>query len=194
MPNVDTKKGTGDQKPSAWIQRFAPLIPKSQAGGVLDIACSNGRHTKPFLEAGHHVVAVDRDTSGIKDLASNLNLEIMEADLETAGGWPFAGHKFAGVVGTNYLYRPILNDIVAAVGSGGALIYETFAAGNERFGRPKNPDFLLRDDELIDIVKGRLTIVAYEHGEIRVPRPAVVQRIAAVRSQQNQLSPPLNSN
>jgi hypothetical protein len=140
------------------------------------------------------VVAVDRDTSGIKDLASNLNLEIMEADLETAGGWPFAGHKFAGVVGTNYLYRPILNDIVAAVGSGGALIYETFAAGNERFGRPKNPDFLLRDDELIDIVKGRLTIVAYEHGEIRVPRPAVVQRIAAVRSQQNQLSPPLNSN
>ena len=79
-------------------------------------------------------------------------------------------------------------------GSGGALIYETFAAGNERFGRPKNPDFLLRDDELIDIVKGRLTIVAYEHGEIRVPRPAVVQRIAAVRSQQNQLSPPLNSN
>ena len=119
MPNVDTKKGTGDQKPSAWIQRFAPLIPKSQAGGVLDIACGNGRHTKPFLEAGHHVVAVDRDTSGIKDLASNLNLKIMEADLETAGGWPFAGHKFAGVVVTNYLYRPILNDIVAAVGSGG---------------------------------------------------------------------------
>ena len=128
MSNVDTKKVARDQKPSAWIQRFAPLIPKSQAGSILDIACGNGRHTKFFLEAGHHVVAVDRDISGIKGLASNLNLEIMEADLETTGGWPFADDNFAGVIVTNYLYRPILNDIVAAVSSGGALIYETFAA------------------------------------------------------------------
>ena len=192
MSDVIAETGNEGQEPSAWIQRFASLIPTAQAGGVLDVACGIGRHTRLFLDAGHNVVAVDRDTSGIKDLTSDSNLRIIEVDLEAAGGWPFADQEFAGVVVTNYLYRPILDDIVAAVAPGGALIYETFAIGNERFGRPRNPDFLLRNDELIDIVKKRLTIVAYEHGEIRVPRPALVQRITAVRCTENQHSPLLN--
>ena len=193
MPDAAAKAVSGDPKPSAWVRRFASLVPADQARGVLDIACGSGRHTKLFLDAGHHVVAVDRDTSGIKDLASSLHLKITKADLETAGGWPFANEEFAGVVVTNYLYRPILDDIVSAVAPGGALIYETFAAGNEQFGRPRNPDFLLREGELIDIVKERLTIVAYEHGEVRVPRRAMIQRIAAVRSNQNQSHPLLDS-
>jgi SAM-dependent methyltransferase len=193
MPDAAATAGSGDLKPSAWVQRFASLVPGSQARGVLDIACGSGRHTKLFLDAGHHVVAVDHDTSGVKDLASRLNLEITEADLETASGWPFANEEFAGVVVTNYLYRPILDDIVSAVAPGGALIYETFAAGNEQFGRPKNPNFLLREGELIDTVKDRLTVVAYEHGEIRAPRRAMIQRIAAVRSKRDQSHPRLDS-
>ena len=132
MSDVDAETGNEGQMPSAWVQRFASLISETQAGGVLDVACGKGRHTRLFLDSGHQVVAVDRDTSGIKDLASNSNLEIIEVDLETAGGWPFADRKFAGVVVTNYLYRPILDDIVAAVATGGALIYETFAITSVR--------------------------------------------------------------
>jgi SAM-dependent methyltransferase len=126
------------------------------------------------------VTAVDADVSGVSDLKGRGDVELILADLET-GPWPFARQSFPGVVVTNYLWRPLLPRIVAAVAPGGALIYETFARGNERFGKPSNPDFLLEDGELLDAVRGELAVVAYECLEITEPRPARVQRIAAVR-------------
>jgi hypothetical protein len=80
---------------------------------------------------------------------------------------------------TNYLHRPLFAPIVAALAQGGVVIYETFAIGNERFGRPRNPDFLLRPGELIEAFAA-LTIVAFEAGEVSLPRPSVTQRIAAI--------------
>ncbi len=148
---------------------------------MLDLACGGGRHVRHLLTRGHAVAAVDRDLSGIRDLLGTPQLEAIEADLE-GGPWPLAGRRFAGVVVTNYLHRPLLPAIVAAVAPGGVLIYETFAAGNERFGRPRNPDFLLRPGELLDVVAGHLEVIAYEHLEVRRPRPAMVQRIAARRN------------
>ena len=75
----------------------------------------------------------------------------------------------------------MLAGIVAAVAPGGSLIYETFAAGNEAFGKPSNPDFLLQPGELLEAVRGRLKVVAYEHRIVSQPRQAIIQRIAAVR-------------
>lgn len=166
--------------PSPWVVRFASHVP---AGGpVLDVACGGGRHTRFFLERGHTVVAVDRDVTRVADLRGEQRVEIVEYDLEEdgPGSWPFAGSRFAGVVVTNYLHRPSLPDVVAAVAPGGVLIYETFAAGHERFGRPHSPDFLLRSGELLDAVRETLRVVAYEDVVIDEPRPAAVQRIAAV--------------
>jgi hypothetical protein len=75
------------------------------------------------------------------------------------------------VIVTNYLYRPLLPALVAALKPGGVLIYETFAQGNEALGKPSNPDFLLHPGELLDAVQGRLTVVAYErHGHAAAPR------------------------
>jgi SAM-dependent methyltransferase len=160
------------------VARFAGLVP---AGGrVLDLACGGGRHTRLFLERGHPVTAIDIDLAGIADLAGRPDLESIEADLEGGAPWPLADRRFDGIVVTNYLHRPLLTSIVAAVAPGGALIYETFAEGNERFGRPSNPDFLLRPGELIDAVQGRLEIVAYENLEVAEPKPAMVQRIVAI--------------
>jgi hypothetical protein len=73
----------------------------------------------------------------------------------------------------------LLPAIARALAPGGVLIYETFARGNERFGRPRNPDFLLRPGELLEAFAG-LTVVAFEQGEVSAPRPAVIQRLAAV--------------
>jgi SAM-dependent methyltransferase len=162
---------------SPWIQRFASLI--RPAGTVLDVACGEGRHTRFMLGRGHSVTAVDRDMSAVSIIAGAPGLEFVQADLEGEAAWPFHGRRFAGVIVTNYLHRPILPDIVAAVGPGGALLYETFAIGNERFGKPSNPDFLLQPGELLEAVRGRLVVRAYEHLEIDEPRPAMVQRIAA---------------
>ena len=101
------------------------------------------------------------------------------ADLEGGGPWPLGGRRFEGVVVTNYLHRPLLPRLVDSLAPGGVLIYETFARGNERFGRPSNPAFLLAPGELLEAVRGRLQIVAYEHGVVARPKPAVVQRLCA---------------
>ncbi len=107
---------------------------------------------------------------------------MVEADLEDGGPFPFASRSFGAVVVTNYLWRPILDAIVDAVAAGGWLLYETFALGNERFGRPTNPDFLLRPGELVELARRHeLTVMADQELEVDLPRPAVLQRIAAVR-------------
>jgi SAM-dependent methyltransferase len=168
-------------EPSEWIARFAGLAPP--AGRVLDVAAGSGRHTRFFLERGHPVTAVDRDTSGLADLKDDPALEILEFDLETGASWPFGDREFEAVVATNYLHRPILPDIVGAVAPGGVLLYETFARGQERFGRPQNPDFLLKPGELLDAVRPALRVLAYEDLVLTDPSPRAVQRIAAVNGQ-----------
>lgn len=164
--------------PSSWIRRFAGRVP---AGPVLDLAAGGGRHSRLFLSLGHPVTAVDRELAGLADLAGEPGFEAIAADLEAGSPWPLGLRRFAGVVVANYLHRPILPAIVAAVAPGGLLIYETFARGNERFGKPSNPAFLLEPGELIDAVADSLTILAYEHDEASEPRRSVIQRIAAVK-------------
>jgi SAM-dependent methyltransferase len=162
---------------SAWVARFAPLVPKTAP--VLDLACGSGRHLRHFAGRGHAVTGVDIDLQGVGDLAGTAGIEIVAADIE-AGPWPFAGRRFAGIVVTNYLHRPLLPVLADALAPGGVLIYETFAQGHQRFGRPSTPAHLLRAGELLQAVAGRLQVVAYEHGEVASPRAAVVQRLCAV--------------
>lgn len=148
---------------------------------MLDLACGRGRHTRHLRSLGYRVVAVDIDVSGVEDLEDDENMEIVEADLE-AGGWPFGRRRFDGIVVTNYLHRPLFPALHESLAAGGVLIFETFAKGNERYGRPSNPDFLLEPNELLDAFAPELTVVAYEHGFEKEPRPAVRQRICAIKS------------
>lgn len=166
-------------RPSAWVTRFASLIP--QGGSVLDLACGSGRHARYLLARGHPVVMVDRDVSGVADLAHAEGAAIVRHDLEGPAPWPFGARQFEAVVVTNYLHRPLFGRIVAAVAPGGILIYETFSEGNAAFGRPRNPDFLLGREELLNRVRPHLRVVAFEDLAVSSPRPAMVQRIAAVR-------------
>ena len=164
---------------SDWVRRFIPLLPPK--GDILDLAAGSGRHTQLLLEHGHRVTALDRDTGPLAHFAQDERVTILECDLEDGGAWPLAGRTFAGVVVTNYLWRPGLKDLVANVGPGGLLIYETFAVGNERFGRPRNPAFLLRPGELLEAVAGSLRVLAYEDLVVVDPRPAALQRLCARR-------------
>jgi SAM-dependent methyltransferase len=150
---------------------------------VLDLAAGGGRHTRLLLDMGFWVTCVDRDIDGLRSLAGAKcdvqAIDLETGDLETGTPESMLGGSYDGIVVTNYLYRPLFAPIAAALAPGGALIYETFAVGNERFGRPRNPDFLLRRGELLDAFAA-LTVVAFEEGEVGLPRPAVVQRIAAI--------------
>lgn len=165
----------GSEAPSAWVRRFSHLVPPGST--VLDVACGAGRHLRWFHGRQHPVVGVDRSPDAI-GAALPLGRAVC-ADIES-GPWPFAGETFGCVVVTNYLWRPLLPAIVAAVAPGGVLLYETFAAGNETVGKPSRPDFLLQPGELLAACAG-LRVVAYEDGFQDAPA-RFIQRIAAVRS------------
>lgn len=133
-----------------------------------------------FAARGHPVTGVDRSAEAI-DAVRDVG-EAVLADIEN-GPWPFAGRQFAGVVVTNYLWRPLLPAIVEAVAAGGVLVYETFTVGNETVGKPSRPDFLLAPGELLGACRD-LRVVAYEDGFLDEPA-RFVQRIAAVRPVQD---------
>lgn len=165
-----------DAPPSPWVQRFARRI--AVGGTALDVASGCGRNTRYLRSLGYRVVSVDIDTSKLVDLLGDDRVRVLETDLEGAR-WPFAGQSFDGVVVTNYLYRPHLADLLASLAPAGVLIYETFAHGNEKHGRPRNPDFLLRPGELHELCAPQMEIIAYEECFEDDPRPAVRQRICA---------------
>jgi SAM-dependent methyltransferase len=164
---------------SPWVQRYAPLIP---GGAVLDLACGTGRHARHLAALGHSVIAVDRDPEALA-LAAGADISTSAIDLEEEGAaWPFGAARFAGIVVTNYLHRPLIASMLGSLAPNGVLIYETFADGNAQFGKPSNPAFLLQPGELLDWTREHgLRVVAFEDGVVDTPKAAMVQRLCAVK-------------
>lgn len=148
---------------------------------MLDLACGKGRHTRLLADRGHPITAVDIDVSGLIDLREDPRIEIRQANIETSD-WMFSGTQFAAIIVSNYLYRPHFIWLADSLQPGGVLLMETFAQGNEAYGRPQNPDFLLVAGELLSAFGNHLQIVAYEHGLELQPKVAVRQRICAVNT------------
>ena len=174
--------------PSRWVVEHAPLIRKG--GRVLDLACGSGRHATWLAGLGYQVDAVDRDAQAVAGMQGMPNINVSIADLET-GHWPATDSRYGGncegiydgIVVSRYLFRPLLKTLASMLNSGGVLIYETFMLGNERYGRPSNPDYLLQPDELKTVYAPLLRIYAFEQGKVDDPVLAVTQRICAINSQ-----------
>ena len=162
------------EAPSAWVVRWTADL----GGGtsVLDVACGAGRHAQRLAARGCKVTAVDRDRAVAQPLASEPNVEFIQADLE-ADVWPLADRQFDVIIVTNYLHRPLFAALKSALAPGGLLIYETFAVGNAAFGRPSNPNFLLRPRELLEVFGSDMRVLGFEDGFVTQPKPAMVQRI-----------------
>lgn len=158
--------------PSAWVVRWAPLMTR---GRVLDLACGGGRHARHLAGLGHEVTAIDREPQSLE------SIRFVRADLEDGSPWPLPGEQFQGIVVANYLHRPLFPLIERTLAPGGLLIYETFMRGNERFGKPSNPAYLLEPGELWRAFAG-LHIIAFEQGLSLEPKPAMRQRLCARRS------------
>jgi SAM-dependent methyltransferase len=171
---------------SPWVRRFAPLI--SRGGLVLDLACGSGRHSEFIAGMGHEVLAVDQDIASIELLRNPLitpkRLNLEESD------WPLKEVEFSAIVVTNYLFRPHLDELPKMLLKEGVLIYETFALGNGQFGKPSNPNFLLNPGELLAFATlHKLKVLAYEDIYVDQPKPAMVQRLCAVKGELKQHIP-----
>ena len=162
--------------PSPWVTRWVRLL--APGSRVLDVACGFGRHTRSAAGQGHHVVAIDKNEAALSGLKTLDGVRTIKADLEEED-WPVPGNRFDAVIVTNYLHRPLFPALLGAVSESGLLIYETFARGNEKFGRPSNPDFLLEAGELIDLVRPSMHVLGYEDVYVGSPQPAMVQRICS---------------
>jgi SAM-dependent methyltransferase len=183
----------GTENISPWVARWSHLI--STDSRVLDVACGAGRHLLHFLKQKHQLAGIDIACSALEIIANQLSDEertrcqLIEADIEN-GAWPLPGERFAGVIVTNYLWRPLLPTIAQSVADGGVLIYETFAAGNETVGKPSRPDFLLKPGELLSVcAQSGLRVIAYEDGFLSPP-DRFMQRIVAVREKSASNQPP----
>ena len=163
----------GNLEVSGWVERWAPLI---ERGRVLDVACGSGRHARFFMQRKFEVTAIDREPQHIP------GARFVQADLENGNPWPLPGEKYEGIVVTNYLHRPLFPALQAALAPGGILLYETFMVGNERFGKPSNPAFLLLPGELLEAFAG-LSVRGFEEGVVVRPKPAMIQRLCAVRAE-----------
>ena len=165
--------------PSHWVVRWAPLI--KTGGTVLDVASGRGRHARYLAGLDHDVTAVDCDAEALESLRGIPRIHSVQADLENNQPWPFPGNQFDGIVVTNYLHRPLFPHLLASLAPGGVMIYETFALGNERYGKPSNPDFLLRPGELLQAFAS-MDVQGFEEGPQEHPKPALIQRICAIRA------------
>jgi SAM-dependent methyltransferase len=167
--------------PSAWFVRHAALV-RSEAS-VLDLACGHGRHARFFAERGAHVTAVDRDITALQSLVATQNVATESRDIE-GNAWPYTGGSFDAIMVCNYLWRPTFASLLATIKPGGVLLYETFMDGNERYGKPSRPDFLLRSNELLNLTRDTFRVIAFDEGdELDVSgKPfATKQKIAAIK-------------
>lgn len=170
---------------SSWVHRFGAIIPSAQ---VLDLACGDGRHSTFLAAAGKNMLAVDRNPDVLADIAKQ-GIATQRIDLEAGDDFAlaelFQPARFSGVVVTNYLHRPLVSLLLSSVADQGILLYETFAEGNQQFGRPSSPDFLLATGELLQwLAADNMNIwhvLAYEEGYVMRPKPAMIQRILAVK-------------
>ena len=167
--------------PSTWVMQKAQSWPKGSK--ILDFAAGKGRHSFALSELHckkFDILAVDQNSEELKNLKKVCSdITICHADLEKNTVWPFFDQKFDVVLVTNYLFRPRLTDLFSLIRTGGCIVYETFAEGNEIYGKPRNPDYLLSKGELLKILPKDFEVVDYFHGKVEQPKPAIIQRLAA---------------
>ena len=164
---------------SPWVREHYKYV--KEGGLVLDLACGNGRHGKFLMEKGFKVVFLDLDISQLTGVCNKLVNQIIQHNLEDGSSWPFAPEMFDAVVVTNYLHRPIFKKLISVISCDGLLIYETFAKGNEAFGKPSNPNFLLNPEELIELVRPKMRVTSFHEGYSNDGRNAIMQKIVAMK-------------
>ena len=170
------KKTNIKLNPSSWIvEQIRNLQPLKQLQ-ALDFASGEGRHCINLANSNIIMTAIDKDNKKLEQYKNLDNIHTINFDLETNEKWPLKKNYYDVILVVNYLYRPKIKYLTHLLKEGGYLFYETFAVGNEKYGRPSNPDYLLKHNELIDLFKSKFEIMSYFHGKVTSDKTSVIQR------------------
>ena len=161
---------------SEWIFNQIEALKFKKKINLLDFASGSGRNSIPLLKKNITITAIDNDQNKLNKYKHFNNINTICFDLETAQEWPLVKEYFDVIMVVNYLYRPKIKKIINLLKKNGYLFYETFSSGNERYGRPKNPNFLLKDRELLHIFGQDLLPISFFDGKCNYDKKAIKQR------------------
>jgi tellurite methyltransferase len=148
---------------------------------LLDLACGDGHNGLFLASRGFSVILADLSEDSLKQAeasASRLGVTVAlrQIDLEKQDNNLFANDLFSAMLVFRYLHRPLIPNIRNSLRKGGLLMYETFTTEQTQFGRPKNPEHLLKPGELSSWFQDWEIIHTFE-GIKKKPRKAVAQII-----------------
>ena len=172
------------QLPSRWIINCVEAVTNNKELQILDFASGNGRHSKSLANNKRKITAVDKDDVKLSTYKNYKSIKTICFDLESEQSWPLKREYYDIVIVTNYLYRPKIKKIGDLVKENGYLFYETFARGNERYGKPSNPNFLLKNRELIKVFQKNFKILYYFNGQ-EFSNKKIIQRCAIKKTPPN---------
>ena len=152
---------------SKWIFNQIESLKFKKKINLLDFASGNGRNSIPLSKKNIIVTAIDKDQEKLNKYESFENINTICFDLETAEDWPLVREYYDVIIVVNYLYRPKIKKLIKLLKKDGFLFYETFSLGNEKYGSPSNPNFLLKDRELLDIFGKELSPISFYDGQIK---------------------------
>lgn len=168
-------------KPSNWIKKYLNININKDT--LLDVACGNGRHSFYAASLGYKVFSIDIDKDKLSLTNFKKHISPILLNIEEENSWPFIKRSFDTVIVTNYLYRPVYKNIINSIKPNGTLLYETFSEENTKFGRPNNPDYLLKPIELLKLAKQyKMEIIDFEEILLELPKKKAIQRIYAKKN------------
>lgn len=161
------------------------FTPELKRYPVLDLACGDGHNGIVLSALGFRVIFVDRSKESLEQVrkraeTGGIKAELMQIDLEASDRNPFHGQNFSAVLVFRYLHRPLIPFIRDTLVPGGLVLYETFTEDQAQFGRPRNPDHLLRPGELASWFRDWEIIHLFE-GITGDPPKAIAQLVCRKR-------------
>ena len=155
-----------NKQPTTWIiEQIRLLAPKSKIQ-ILDFASGNGRNSIHLAEKNRNITAIDKDSKKLVQYRNFKYINTICFDLESNQNWPLKEKHYDIVIVVNYLHRPKIKKLMNLLKNGGYLFYETFSIGNEKYQSPKNPDFLLKNKELINLFSKENEMLSYFNGKV----------------------------
>lgn len=149
------------QKP--MLKDVAKIVEKyinvAYVGKALDIACGTGRNTHFLEDLGFSIDAIDFSDYALSKIKNTNNITKIEIDLDI---YSLKKDTYDVIINCNYLNRRLMLEIPSALKDGGIVIFETFIIAHDTPEQGSmNPNYLLQQNELLDVFK-EFDIIYYE--------------------------------